>query len=176
AAVREVHERVTDAELRLLVAERRHTVEGAEEVGLDRGPGRPLAQHRRGVEGEVDAGVPDVAVEDPLVDSRLNTRASRCRQDPASGNLGVLPLPEGAEQPTVVEHRRTDETADSERLSLPQLDHLLSRGCPCASERKDRKNSECTERCHSRAHDTPSVKGAYCVDYPFTAPMVKPWM
>src|SRR2546421_11220365 len=36
AAVREVHERVTDAELRLLVAKRGHAVEGTEEVGFDR--------------------------------------------------------------------------------------------------------------------------------------------
>src|SRR5256886_6211275 len=53
AAVREVHERVTDAELRLLVPERGHTVESSEEVSLDRCPWRPLAPHRRGVEGEV---------------------------------------------------------------------------------------------------------------------------
>ncbi len=124
AAVREVHERVTDAELRLLVAERGHAIEGAEEVGFDRSPRRPLTQHRCGVEGEVDAGVPDVAVEDPLVDAGL-PRTSRYRNW-ASGNLGVLALPEGAEQPTVVEHRRADEAADSERLPLAELDHLLS--------------------------------------------------
>src|SRR5437773_9464421 len=76
------------------------------------------------VEGEVDAGVPDVAVEDPLVDAGL-PRTSRYRNW-ASGNLGVLALPEGAEQPTVVEHRRADEAADSERLPLAELDHLLS--------------------------------------------------
>src|SRR5439155_20832664 len=86
AAVREVHERVTDAELRLLVAERRHAVERAKEVGLDRGSRCPLPEYRRSIEREVDAGVPDVTVEDPLVDAGLVGRRG--------GDLGVLPLPE----------------------------------------------------------------------------------
>src|SRR5205809_943539 len=103
---------------RSFASERGHAIEGAEEVGFDRGPRRPLTQHRRGVEGEVDAGVSDVAVEDPLVDAGLIGRRG--------GDLGILALPEGAEQPTVVEHRRADEAADSERLSLTELDHLLS--------------------------------------------------
>src|SRR5207247_10540530 len=106
AAVREVHERVTDAELRLLVAERGHAIEGAEEVGFDRGPWGPLPEHRRSVEGEVDAGVPDVAVEDSLVDAGL-PRTSRYRNS-ASGKLGVLALRAGPEQSTAVEHRRAD--------------------------------------------------------------------
>ncbi len=115
-----------NCELRLLVPERGygvgHTVEGAEEVGLDRGSWGPLPEHRRGVEGEVETGVPDVAVEDPPVDAGLTREryAGRC------GNLGVLPLSERAEEPDVVEQGPVDEPADGERLSLSQLDHLLS--------------------------------------------------
>src|SRR5437588_8200442 len=110
AAVREVHERVPDPELRLLVSVRRHTVEGAEEVGLDRGPWGPLSEGRRGVEGEVEAGVPDVAVDDSLVDAGLVGWSGR--------NLGILALPEKAEQPAVVEQRRFDESADRGALPL----------------------------------------------------------
>src|SRR5207253_6242543 len=113
-------ERVTHTELRLLVPERRdwrRTVERSEEIGLDRGSRRPLAEHRRGVEGEVETRVSDVAVEDPLVDAGL-PRTSRY-WNWAGGNLGVLPLPKRAEQAAVVEQGRADEAADGQRLSLP---------------------------------------------------------
>src|SRR5207245_5241411 len=66
AAVREVHERVTNAELRLLISERRVTVERPEEIGLERGPWGTLPEHRRGVERGVAARRPVVAVHGPL--------------------------------------------------------------------------------------------------------------
>src|SRR5207244_4237122 len=109
AAVREVHERVPDPELRLLVSERRYTVEGTKEVGLDRGPWRPLSDGRRSVEGEVNAGVPDVAVEDPLGDAGLGQGCP----------LGVLPVTEASsERSPVVEYASVDKPADRERLAL----------------------------------------------------------
>src|SRR5439155_26571580 len=97
-------------------------------------------------------------------------------RDTRRRNLGVLPLSERAEQPDAVEQGPVYKAADRERLAFPQLDHLLGRGGPCTSQHQDRGDSEPTQRCHSRSHDTPSVKGAYSVDYPFTAPIVKPWM
>src|SRR5207302_9042219 len=77
APVRQVHERVPDPELRLLVSVRRHTVEGAEEVRLDRGPWGPLSEGRRGVEGEVEAGAPEVGGRGPVVDAGLAGRSGR---------------------------------------------------------------------------------------------------
>jgi hypothetical protein len=71
AAVRQVHEGVARTQLRLLIPERRCPVKGPEEVGLERGLGRPLADHRLPGEVEADARVPDVAVEDRLVEPWL---------------------------------------------------------------------------------------------------------
>jgi len=62
---------VPDAELRLLVSERRITVERSEEIGLERRSRGLLPERWRSVESEVDAGVPGVTVEDPLVDAGL---------------------------------------------------------------------------------------------------------
>src|SRR5439155_24194012 len=89
--------------------------------------------------------------------------------------LGVLPLSERGEQPDAVELSPVCKVAVGERLAFHQLAHLLGRSGAC-SQHRDRGDSEPTQRCHSRSHDTPSVKGAYSVDYPFTAPIVKPWM
>jgi len=121
AAVRQIDECEPDTELRLLIPKRRRRGKRPEEIGFERGPRRPFAEHRRAVEGEVDARVADVAVKDRLVGRRLAGGArGRCRV------LGVLPLPEVAEQPVVVKHRGAYEAADGERLSLTELDHLLS--------------------------------------------------
>src|SRR5207247_5635268 len=71
AAVRDVHERVPDAELRLLVAERGHAIEGAEEDGFERSPWGPRPVHPRSVVNAVDRGVPAGAVARPRVDVGL---------------------------------------------------------------------------------------------------------
>src|SRR5213076_693616 len=125
AAVREIHERVPDAELRLLVSERRITVERSEEIGLERRSRCPLPERWRSVESEVDAGVPDVDIEDPLIDAGLEDLGLTSDRNTRGCNLGILPLHEGAEQPAGVEESHVDEPADRERLSFPQLDHLL---------------------------------------------------
>jgi len=69
-------------------------------------------------------------------------------------------LPELTEPTTVREQSGADEAADRERLSLTELDDLLGRGGPRTSQHDDRRDSEHTQRCDSRSHDTPSVKGA----------------
>src|SRR6266702_3653304 len=140
--------------VRPFVSERRQPVERPEEVGLDRGPRRPLAEHWRSVEGEVDACVPHVTVEDPLIDPRLIGRRGR--------NLGVLPLPERTEQPASVEQGPVDEAADGERLSLPPLHHLLGRDARRTHESHNRSDCEPRERRFSRSHEIPSCeKGGY---------------
>jgi len=73
AAIRQIDECETDAELRLLIPERGAKAAGnapkksASIVAL----GDHFAEHRRTVEGKVDARVPDVAVEDTLVEAGL---------------------------------------------------------------------------------------------------------
>src|SRR5438309_4550352 len=145
AAVRQVDVGETDPHLRLLVPERRRTIEPAEEVALEHRSRCPLAEHRPRVEGEIDARVANVAVGEELVGRRLD----------GSRKLGVLPLSEPAEQPAIGEHGGADETTDSERLPLPELHHLLSRCGRRNPEDHGRSDSEPRERCQSRSHEIP---------------------
>src|SRR5207245_5716500 len=111
AGVGEVYGGEAVAELRLLIPERRSPVERPEEIGLERGLRRPFAEHRLSREVETDARVPEVAVEEPLVDPWLDLGRP----------LGVLPLPETAgEQSAIVKEGGVDEAADGECRPLAE--------------------------------------------------------
>ena len=134
----------------MLIAERQRTLL-AEEVGLQYAPRRPLAEHRPGVEREVDARVAHIAVGEESVG----------RVCDLGGVLCVLPLPERAELVTVGEESGAYETRNGERLPLPELDHLscrlLGRGGSCSPEDGRYRDGEPEERCHSDSHDIPRV-------------------
>src|SRR2546425_11963410 len=153
AAVRQVGENEAAADLRLLVPERWHTVEGPEEIELDGRPWRPLAEHWGAVEREVQARVPEVAVGVNLVGCRLVRWSIRDRR--------VLSLSERDEPATVSVQGRVDEPADGERLPLSQPDDLpgglLGGSGTCPSQDGDHDCGEPRERCHSLSHDSPLV-------------------
>src|SRR5207245_1950329 len=108
ASIRQIHEGEPVTEQRLLIPERRYPVIASEEIGLERGLRRPLADHRLPREFEADAGVPYVAVEGRLI------LRDRGRARP----LGAPQLPETVEQAAVPDARGIADAADGARRPL----------------------------------------------------------
>src|SRR6266568_4677812 len=149
----------------LFVPERRGTVDGTEEIGLERGLRCPLAQHRSGAEVEPDARVPDVAVQESLVGRGLHQARP----------LGVLTLPE-VEQAPVVVHCGVDEAADGQGVSRPQLDRLLRAHGRRPPKQRHERDHDSSEPRNTPSHEDPPLLWDWVMErpQPFTAPMVKP--